>query len=47
MYIKAEDMDLLTGRNEIDMDVAMQDHYDEKQRWKQKPWWYKALDIWC
>ncbi|KAI5948816.1 HIP1 [Candida theae] len=47
MYIRAEEMDLLTGRNEMDIEVAMQDLYDEKQRWRQKPWWYKAVDVWC
>ncbi|KAG5420964.1 HIP1 [Candida metapsilosis] len=47
LYLKAEDMDLLTGRNEMDAEMVLQNRHDEKQRWKQKPWWYKALDIWC
>ncbi|KAI5950968.1 HIP1 [Candida jiufengensis] len=47
LYIKAEDIDLVTGRNLVDVDVIKQEMYEEKEAWSQKSFWYKASHIWC
>ncbi|KAI5966785.1 HIP1 [Candida pseudojiufengensis] len=47
LYIKAEDIDLVTGRNLLDVDVIKQEIYEEKEVWSQKSFWYKATRIWC
>ncbi|KAI3403761.2 HIP1 [Candida oxycetoniae] len=47
LYIKAEDIDLMTGRNLVDVEITKQEIYEDEMNWKSKPFWYKAIRIWC
>ncbi|CAL9731774.1 general amino-acid permease Gap1p [Monosporozyma unispora] len=46
-YIKAEDMDIDTGRRELDLDLLRQELAEEKAVLATKPWWYKTYAFWC
>ncbi|KAG7660663.1 HIP1 [[Candida] subhashii] len=47
LYIKAEDMDLVTGRNVVDTEWMKQEAIEEAARWKTKPWYYRFFNTWC
>jgi len=47
LYIKAEDMDITTGRNIVDIELLTQELYEEKSRWEEKPWYYRFFNTWC
>lgn len=47
LYIKAKDMDLLTGKSHVDVDLMKQEVEEEQRRWELRPFWYKAINIWC
>ncbi|CAI5757097.1 unnamed protein product [Candida verbasci] len=47
LYIKAEDMDITTGRNIMDTEVLKQEIYEDRENWKQRPLWYRFINTWC
>lgn len=47
LYIKAEDMDLTTGRNSVDSEWLKQEMAEEAERWTMKPWYYRLFHTWC
>ncbi|ONH68187.1 General amino-acid permease GAP1 [Cyberlindnera fabianii] len=46
-YIRAEDMDLDTGRAEHDLELLKQEIAEEKAFIASKPWWYRLYAFWC
>ncbi|EAZ63114.1 histidine permease [Scheffersomyces stipitis CBS 6054] len=47
LYIKADQIDVTTGRNIIDMDLVTQELYEEKTRMKEQPWYSRFFNFWC
>lgn len=47
LYIKAEDMDIDTGRREVDLDVLRQELAEERAALAARPWWYRYWKFWC
>lgn len=47
LYIKAEDMDIDTGRKEVDLEVLRQEVAEEKTILAGKPWYYRTWNFWC
>lgn len=47
LYVKAEDMDLTTGRRIVDLDLLKQQAYEEKMELKSKPFYYRWAHTWC
>jgi amino acid transporter len=47
LYIKLSDIDLDTGRREIDVEVLKQEIADERELLRSKPWWYRTYRFWC
>lgn len=47
LYVKLEDIDLDTGRRDVDLDLLKQDLADERAMLAQKPWYYKVYKFWC
>lgn len=47
LYIKLEDIDLDTGRREIDVEVLKQEIADEKEAMAQRPFYVKVYRFWC
>lgn len=43
LYIPAEDIDLDTGRLELDLDMLQQELAEERS----KPWYYRLYKLWC
>lgn len=46
-WIKLKDIDLDTGRREIDVEVIKQDLADERALLRQKPVWYRIYNFFC
>lgn len=46
-YIKAEDMDIDTGRREVDLDWLKQEVAAEKADLAARPAWYRVWKFWC
>lgn len=47
LYIKAEDMDLDTGRREMDLDQLRQQIAEDKAKLAAKPMWYRIFKAFC
>lgn len=47
LFIKAEDMDIDTGRREVDRDLLIQEIAEEKAVLASKPWYYRTWNFWC
>lgn len=47
LYIKAEDMDIDTGRREVDLDLLRQEIAEEKAAIAARQWWYRYWKFWC
>ncbi|GAV47414.1 hypothetical protein ZYGR_0H02560 [Zygosaccharomyces rouxii] len=47
IFIKPEDMDIDTGRREVDLELLKQEIADEKEAFRMKPWWYRTFKIFC
>lgn len=47
LYIKAEDMDIDTGRREVDLDLLKQEIAEEKAAIAARAWWFRAWKFWC
>lgn len=47
LYVKLKDIDLDTGRREIDVEVLKQEIADDREMMRQKPIWYKIYRFWC
>lgn len=47
LYIRSKDVDLDTGRRELDLDVLKQEIAEEKAWLAAKPWWYKVYNMFC
>ena len=47
LYIKLRDIDLDTGRREIDVEVLKQEIADERELLRTKPFWYRTYRFWC
>lgn len=45
--VKLEDIDLDTGRRDIDVDLLKQEIADEKRIMQTKPLWYRTYRFWC
>lgn len=46
-FVRSQDMDLNTGRREIDFDLQHQELTEEREALKQKPFWYRIYSFWC
>lgn len=46
-YIKTEDLDIDTGRREIDLDVLRQELAEEAKVMASKPFYYRVWNFWC
>ncbi|KAM3163079.1 General amino-acid permease GAP1 [Lachancea thermotolerans] len=44
---RAKDIDIDTGRRELDLDALKQEIAEEKLRLSTKPWWYRVYHLWC
>lgn len=47
LFIKAEDIDLDTGRLHVDLDILRQEIAEEKAAWKEKPFYIRLYKAWC
>lgn len=47
LYIRAEDMDITTGRRVVDLDVLLQEREEERREWAERPWYYRLYNTWC
>ncbi|CAI4056788.1 hypothetical protein N7582_000704 [Saccharomyces uvarum] len=47
LYIKAEDMDIDTGRREVDRDLLKQEVAAERADLAARPIWYRCWKFWC
>ena len=47
LYIKAEDMDIDTGRKEVDLELLRQEIAEERAILASKPWYYRTWNFWC
>ncbi|KAK6463937.1 histidine permease [Scheffersomyces coipomensis] len=47
LFIKAEDMDVTSGRVIVDMDLLLQEVEEEKERRNDQPFYIKFLNFWC
>ncbi|CCD23555.1 amino acid permease GAP1 NDAI_0B05220 [Naumovozyma dairenensis CBS 421] len=47
LFIKAEDMDIDTGRRETDLELLKQEIEEEKAILATKGWWYRQYQFWC
>ena len=47
LCIKAEDMDIDTGRKEVDLELLRQEIAEERAILASKPWYYRAWNFWC
>ena len=42
-----KDMDLDSGRSDIDIDILKQELEEEREAYKRQPWYYKFYQFWC
>lgn len=42
-----KDMDLDSGRSDIDIDILKQELEEERETYKRQPWYYKFYQFWC
>lgn len=47
LYIKAEDMDIDTGRREVDRDLLKQEVAAERTHLAARSIWYRTWKFWC
>ncbi|ODQ81164.1 hypothetical protein BABINDRAFT_6992 [Babjeviella inositovora NRRL Y-12698] len=47
LYIRWEDMDIDTGRRDLDLDLLKQELASEKAALAAKPWYYRVYRFWC
>lgn len=47
IYIKTKDLDIDTGRREMDLDRVKQEVAEEKAYIKSKPFYYRLYKFWC
>lgn len=47
LYIPIKDIDVNTGRRDLDLDLLQQELEEDKIRQKQKKWYVRMWDIWC
>lgn len=47
LYLKADEIDVDTGRRQVDIDLLKQEIADEKILYKQKPFFIKWFDMFC
>ena len=47
LYLKADEIDVDTGRRQVDIDLLKQEIADEKILYKQKPFFIKWFDVFC
>lgn len=47
IFIKLEDMDIDTGRREVDLDVLRQEVAEERAALAARPAWYRYWKFWC
>ncbi|ODQ80659.1 hypothetical protein BABINDRAFT_179946 [Babjeviella inositovora NRRL Y-12698] len=47
LYIKVEDMDIKTGRREVDLELLALEMVEEQARLKALPVWKKIFNFWC
>ncbi|CAI4045188.1 amino acid permease GAP1 SKDI_11G2490 [Saccharomyces kudriavzevii IFO 1802] len=47
LFIPAEDMDIDTGRREVDLELLKQEIAEEKAIMATKPKWYRIWNFWC
>lgn len=47
LFIRAEDMDIDTGRREVDLELLKQEIAEERAALAAKPWWYRIFKIFC
>ncbi|CAN6672063.1 general amino-acid permease Gap1p [Trichomonascus vanleenenianus] len=45
--LRTKDIDIDTGRREVDIDELRQELEEERQYLRSKPWWYRAYNTWC
>lgn len=46
-FVRAKNIDLDTGRREIDYEVLREEIAAEKAFIRSKPWWFRAYKFWC
>ncbi|CAN6666627.1 general amino-acid permease Gap1p [Trichomonascus vanleenenianus] len=46
-FIRTKDIDLNTGRREVDIDLLVQEIHEEKEYIASRPWWYRTYRWWC
>lgn len=46
-YLKAHEIDIDTGRRELDLEELRQDIAEEKVFLAEQPWWYQVYRWWC
>lgn len=46
-YLKASEIDIDTGRRQVDIEALKQEIAEERLAYKQRSWYYKAFDIMC
>ncbi|CAK7895421.1 S-adenosylmethionine permease Gap4p [[Candida] anglica] len=47
LYIPLADIDLDTGRREVDLELLKQEIADQKEALQSKPFWYRIYRFWC
>lgn len=47
MYIRADKMDIDTGRRDVDLELLKQELAEERLVLASKPWWYRTYSFWC
>ncbi|VEU24062.1 DEKNAAC105173 [Brettanomyces naardenensis] len=47
IWIHAKDMDLTTGRRDVDIELVKQERAEQKAFMASKPWWYRTYKFWC
>ncbi|EGW32470.1 uncharacterized protein SPAPADRAFT_61539 [Spathaspora passalidarum NRRL Y-27907] len=47
LYIKAEDMDVTTGRVVVDTELLAQEEFEAAEAWKAKPLYHRIFHTWC
>ncbi|QPG75549.1 hypothetical protein FOA43_002904 [Brettanomyces nanus] len=47
VWIHGKDVDLVTGRKKVDVDLVRQEKAEMKAYIRSRPWWYRTYKFWC